>query len=363
LEEEKREVSASLNAAREKRDGQTDEDIEVPETVSEAEEELQTAREELEALEKELDAAKEELSDHDRETTDLKQAKNLAEQKLESKQDELESAKATLEEHQDQHGSDEELRAQVESAEETHSGLQEEVDDLRSELEELDPDQVEQEKARAEDALENAREDLRDYEDNLNELRGRLTSSDLRGLHERLEEARDDAESARTEVRRWERKAQAAKRLYETLSECRSEAQKQHLTPLRNEVETLLDRFFADENPRIEFENDFGIARLSRASDGSFEFDQLSAGAREQLALLVRLAMAQLVGEDAHHPVFLDEPLADTDPDRFDLIANVLREMADDLQLIVTTCHRDRYRRLGVRTVDLPRKKRDAAMA
>jgi DNA repair exonuclease SbcCD ATPase subunit len=282
---------------------------------------------------------------------------------LDSKRDELENAKETLDEHRDQHGSDEELQTQVESAKEAHSALQETVEDIRDELQELDPDQVEQEKARAEDALENAREELREHENDLNELRGRLTSSDLRGLHERLEEAREDAKSAQTEVQRWERKARAAKRLYETLSECRSEAQKEHLTPLRNEVETLLDRFFADENPRIEFEEDFGIARLSRASNGSFAFDQLSAGAREQLGLLVRLAMARLVGADTHHPVFLDEPLADTDLDRFDLIAKVLREMADDLQLIVTTCHRDRYRRLGVRTVDLPRKKRQAAMA
>ncbi|WP_251922940.1 ATP-binding protein [Salinibacter ruber] len=124
-----------------------------------------------------------------------------------------------------------------------------------------------------------------------------------------------------------------------------------------------MGRFFADESPRVEFEEDFGIARLSRSSDRSFEFGQLSAGAREQLGLLVRLGMARLVGKEAHHPVFLNEPLADTDSDRFDLIAQVLREMAGDLQLIVTTCHRDRYRRLGVRIVDLPKKKREAEMA
>ncbi|MCS3668707.1 DNA repair exonuclease SbcCD ATPase subunit [Salinibacter ruber] len=363
LEEERREVSASLNAAREKRDGQTDEEIEVPETVSEAEEELQTAQEELGAVEEELDAAKEELSGHDAETTELKQAKNLAEQELSGKQDELQGAKETLEEHKSQHGPSGDLRAEVESAEEKRDRLEEEVGELREELQELDPGQVEQEKERAEDALENARESLRERENDLSELRGRLTSSDLRGLHERLEGAREEAETARAEVERWERKAQAAKRLYETLSECRSEAQKEHLTPLRNEVETLLGRFFADESPRVEFEEDFGIARLSRSSDGSFEFGQLSAGAREQLGLLIRLGMARLVGKEAHHPVFLDEPLADTDSDRFDLIAQVLREMAEDLQLIVTTCHRDRYRRLGVRIVDLPRKKREAEMA
>ncbi len=364
LEEKKREAEAALKSAEDqKADLAGSVDVETPSTAPDTEDQLQGAREELESAEEELTSAKEALSGHDAETTELRQAKNLAEQELSGKQDELQGAKETLEEHKSQHGPSGDLRAEVESAEEKRDRLEEEVGELREELQELDPGQVEQEKERAEDALENARESLRERENDLSELRGRLTSSDLRGLHERLEGAREEAETARAEVERWERKAQAAKRLYETLSECRSEAQKEHLTPLRNEVETLLGRFFADESPRVEFEEDFGIARLSRSSDGSFEFGQLSAGAREQLGLLVRLGMARLVGKEAHHPVFLDEPLADTDSDRFDLIAQVLREMAGDLQLIVTTCHRDRYRRLGVRIVDLPRKKREAEMA
>jgi len=364
LEEKKREAEAALKSAEDKKEDLAGSaDVEDLNAASETEDQLQGAREELESAEEDLTSAKEALSGHDAETTELKQAKNLAEQELSGKQDELQGAKETLEEHKSQHGPSGDLRAEVESAEEKRDRLEEEVGELRKELQELDPGQVEQEKERAEDALENARESLRERENDLSELRGRLTSSDLRGLHERLEGAREEAETARAEVERWERKAQAAKRLYETLSECRSEAQKEHLTPLRNEVETLLGRFFADESPRVEFEEDFGISRLSRSSDGSFEFGQLSAGAREQLGLLVRLGMARLVGKEAHHPVFLDEPLADTDSDRFDLIAQVLREMAGDLQLIVTTCHRDRYRRLGVRIVDLPRKKREAEMA
>jgi DNA repair exonuclease SbcCD ATPase subunit len=362
LEEQKRDVQSSLESARETRQELVGEERldELPQDVSEVEGQLEETREELGEAETELESARGDLTDHDRETSELREAKNLAQQNLENKKEELEGVEKRLANHLDELGDDDELETEVESAEETYDDLEEAVEDLREELQELDPEQVEQEKDRAEDALQKAREDLQEDKKDLRELRGRLTSSDLHGLHERLEEGREEVVSAQAEVDRWERKARAAKLLYETLSECKSEAKQKHLTPLQQEVEKLLDRFFADEKARIEFEEDFGVARLSRSSDGSFEFDQLSAGAREQLGLLVRLAMAKLVSRETPHPVFLDEPLADTDPDRFDLIANVLREIADELQLIITTCHRDRYLRLGVRTIDLQRKKREA---
>lgn len=362
LEDEKREVNAALEEAREDRQKLAEKKTlgDLPDEISAIDEELEEARGELETAEEDLAAAKEALNEHDRETSELREQKNLARRDLENKREELENAQEQLESHIKEYGPDEELEDRVAEAETERDRLKEDVENLKSELDELNPDQVEQEKKRAEDALETAQKELRENENARNELRGRLTSSDLRGLHGRLQEAREDVESAEAEVHRWERKAQAAKLLYETLSECRTEAKKEHLAPLRREVETLLGRFFADEQPRIEFAEDFGVSRLSRAAEGSFEFDQLSAGAREQLGLLVRLAMARLVAQERPHPVFLDEPLADTDPDRFDRIARVLREMADELQILVTTCHRDRYRRLGVQTVDLQRKKREA---
>jgi uncharacterized protein YhaN len=58
--------------------------------------------------------------------------------------------------------------------------------------------------------------------------------------------------------------------------------------------------------------------------------------------------MARLIARERPHPVFLDDALSDTDPERFESIANILYSAARDMQIILTTCHHDRYRRLGV---------------
>jgi len=60
--------------------------------------------------------------------------------------------------------------------------------------------------------------------------------------------------------------------------------------------------------------------------------------------------MARLIAEERPHPVFLDDALSDTDPDRFESIANILRSVAREMQVVLTPCHHDRHRRLGVAT-------------
>ena len=73
-------------------------------------------------------------------------------------------------------------------------------------------------------------------------------------------------------------------------------AQACYLAPLREEVEGLLGRFFDAEESTVAFDEDLALEKLSRSTDGSFHFDPFSAGARQQLGLLIRRAMARLVG-------------------------------------------------------------------
>ena len=75
--------------------------------------------------------------------------------------------------------------------------------------------------------------------------------------------------------------------------------------------------------------------------------------------MLVRLAMARLMARERPHPVFLDDALADTDPERFKAIARILRDVSDEMQIVMMTCHRDRYRDLGVPTKDMTALMRD----
>jgi uncharacterized protein YhaN len=70
--------------------------------------------------------------------------------------------------------------------------------------------------------------------------------------------------------------------------------------------------------------------------------------------------MARLICRERPHPVFLEDALSDTDPDRFEAIAN-LRSVARDVQIIMTTCHHERHRRIGVTTKRTESLKQQAA--
>jgi uncharacterized protein YhaN len=49
--------------------------------------------------------------------------------------------------------------------------------------------------------------------------------------------------------------------------------------------------------------------------------------------------------------MFLDDALSDTDPNRFEAIADILHSAAREMQIIMTTCHHDRHRRLSGSTM------------
>ena len=77
--------------------------------------------------------------------------------------------------------------------------------------------------------------------------------------------------------------------------------------------------------------------------------DALSGGAREQLAVIGRLAAASLVSDDAHGgaPVIIDDALGYSDPERLEGLGAALAEAGRRSQVIVLTCMPERYARIG----------------
>jgi len=77
------------------------------------------------------------------------------------------------------------------------------------------------------------------------------------------------------------------------------------------------------------------------------EFDRLSGGTREQLSVIVRIALARVFARDRRPlPLILDDTLGWTDDARFFSMVKILRDAAKDLQLILLTCHGSRFERL-----------------
>ena len=100
------------------------------------------------------------------------------------------------------------------------------------------------------------------------------------------------------------------------------------------------------ESVRFDVDDDLNV--VSRTVEGvTVPRDALSGGAKEQLGLISRLAVATLVDEADGVPVIIDDALGYSDPDRIAAMASVLTEAAHDAQVIVLTCSPHRY--AGVR--------------
>lgn len=71
--------------------------------------------------------------------------------------------------------------------------------------------------------------------------------------------------------------------------------------------------------------------------------DRLSVGARRQLSLAVRMAVARSLGEDQHPLLLLDEPLAELDDAHAQACLEYIAQLATEHQMLLTTCHAQQY--------------------
>ncbi|UUP12299.1 AAA family ATPase [Aeromicrobium wangtongii] len=147
-------------------------------------------------------------------------------------------------------------------------------------------------------------------------------------------------------------RARAAQLLRSTMRTHRDAAQQRYVAPFRQAVESLGAIVFGPDFS-VEIGDDLSIR--SRTSQGvTVPFESLSGGAKEQLALIGRLATAQLVSAEDGAPVILDDSLGFTDADRRRKLAAVINRVGSTSQIIILTCEPDRFADIGsARTVRL----------
>ncbi|MFT3837932.1 MAG: AAA family ATPase [Myxococcaceae bacterium] len=105
------------------------------------------------------------------------------------------------------------------------------------------------------------------------------------------------------------------------------------------------------QRPYRELAIDPNLRTTSVRIDGADrDLSVLSVGTREQLATLLRLAIAESLGT----AVVLDDHLVQTDPRRLEWFLNALQEAAKKIQVIVITCRpRDYEGATGLMSIDL----------
>ena len=215
------------------------------------------------------------------------------------------------------------------------------IETIETELAVLGGDEAERNLNAAKEELARCQDELAARKQERDHLEGRLTAANLLGLHDQVAAARAGLERAEATYEPIFRRAQAVKLLYETLNECRNSARQSVVQPLQRAVEPLVKTVFGAAS--VSFDQHFAVEKIRR-EDTHDTFDQLSGGAKEQLALLVRLGMARVLAGDQPLTVMLDDAIVATDPARFSRMVDVLHDVADPLQILLFTCQWERYR-------------------
>ena len=222
---------------------------------------------------------------------------------------------------------------------------------LRARIEASQPEALAQDVTRLEQSRDQARASFDQRVSDISALQGRLEMAGTRGLEdERAETVVREASLARRHGE-LELRAKALELLVS-----RMEAKRQALTarlqaPLQRRLDHYLRLLFP--GARLALNEDLTPGDLERGA-GTVDFSQLSHGAQEQTALISRLAYADLLKE-AGKPtlIVLDDALVHSDAARIEQMQRVLFDAATRHQILVFSCHPDRWAGLGVAARDV----------
>ena len=176
------------------------------------------------------------------------------------------------------------------------------------------------------------------------------------GVAEECDQAEAQLKIARRKTEDLDRRASAAKLLYQVMVEKQQEAHEKYSQPLVAELARLSRPIFGSQVGYSLSDSLEVTQRISREGE-TFDVAALSGGAQGQLAILIRFAIASLVGDAARAvPVFLDDALGSSDPTRLVAMGAVFNEIGKQRQVFVLTCVPNRYESVTDR-VDLPIRK------
>ena len=237
---------------------------------------------------------------------------------------------------------DEDLEQALQGATKAQQTASAVVEAVKESLANSDPDGARRELEAADEGrhkveanLQKRRQVVRDLEIELRALGKDDTAAEIEVAEGEL--ARAEALEARLR-----HEADALTLLQDTLVEEEKVARETFLTPVRDRIEPYLKRLFPGSELMLD-DQTLEITHLRR--EGQDEpYERLSIGTREQLAVLARLAFADLLDEHGKKsPIILDDALVFSDDQRFEEMQRILDRAAERLQIIVLTCHERAY--------------------
>lgn len=203
---------------------------------------------------------------------------------------------------------------------------------------------------------------LRDNEDLRLRLQTQLAGTE--GLYQKRIQAKQAVEELGSALLREQHYAGAHKHLKELFDEVRHELTCKTFGPINDRVMQWSRQLGLTDYTRLEFGELLPEGLISAHGVDAHDLHCESHGTVEQLSLLIRLAIGGLLARKEPTVAILDDPLAHSDPGKHRKMLDILtRAVAGDstgphptgsLQLIILTCHADRFDHLdGAHRIDL----------
>ena len=224
------------------------------------------------------------------------------------------------------------------------------------ELAAADPDSAASLLTNARGVLQRLRDGHGDLELESARIKTELEVRGEAGLHDRHSAVASELVRGERQKALIDRRAAAAELLYARLAANRDAAKRAYALPFKQQLDAYARIVFGST---VSLNVDYDTLQIAgRTLDGvTVPYDSLSAGAKEQLCVLSRLACAHLVSptaddqSEAGVPVIFDDALGYSDPGRLERIGAAFNAASGHSQIVVLTCVPERYRNIGSATV------------
>lgn len=248
------------------------------------------------------------------------------------------------------------LAADEQAAADTHASAEKTHDDLAAAFESGGGAQAAEDALAAKRAVDAMAGRIRDAERAVAAQEGELRQSMRDAPFEKVQDLEAELDLALAQEARVTRDASAAKLLRDTLAQARREVVERLTAPVIERVRPYLADIFPGSN--LDAGDDLAFNGLKSGSV-SEPFAALSGGAQEQVSLLTRIGLAEVLANGARLPLMLDDALVNTDPARIRLIQRALRRAAQSgLQVLLFSCHDELFDAMGAdKTFVLPKRR------
>lgn len=248
--------------------------------------------------------------------------------------------------------SDEDLEAVVATARRALADQQNAVSELEGQREDETLEQLDARISRLETALQERRDKRSGLKEKVVRLESHVEALEGAGLDELIQQKEREVELARDQLQRHEREVAVLTLLFSTLRSAETDAKERYLSPVLHRVHHYLQSLFP--NAEIAIDENFHIAGIIRENGHKESFEHLSMGTQEQIAVLVRLAFAEMLVEKGHPAtVVLDDALVFSDDQRMERMFDILNMVGKKVQIIVLTCREQLFEGIGGKHLEL----------